>query len=272
MKILFWSPLHGQAGTTSNILAVTMITGMLFRKKAVLTQSQFQLNNLEAPIVGANAFTRESREFFREVGLDSLIRSYKAAKIDMETLENCCISLANTNILLLPGTSKNIQESFNYEMDTVMVSLLNAIEQISGIVLIDVSAGDNALSKKLMEEADLIVVNLSQNIWMIEMFFRMYVDVLPDKLFYLIGRYDQNSKYNIHNIRRRYFPKITSSNSGVIPYTTGFNDAQGDGKIVEFIRRSINCTKNDDNYYFMMKAKSVTGKILKHAGVNTERI
>lgn len=272
MKILFWSPVHGQTATTSNILATSLLTGLYFRKKLVLTQTQFKFNNLEAPIVGANAYNTDSKEFFREIGIDTLIRNFKASKLDKETLENCCISLDNTNVILLPGTSKIIRESFEYEMEAVMLSLLKAIESIYGIVFVDISSGENSLSKVLMKEADLVVVNLSQNMGITDLFMKHYAEDIPQKLFYLFGKYDCNSKYNIHNIRRKYRKKITSKNSGVIPYNTGYMDAQADGKVVDFIRSSIGCTKRDDAYYFMIKAKSATEKILKLAGIHIEGV
>lgn len=269
MKIVFWSPVHGQAGVTSNILAVSLITGMHYRTKNILTQTQFNYNNLEAPLVGANAYNKDSKAYFREVGLDTIIRCFKAAKLDEVTLENCCITLENTNTLLLPGSSKLIKESFEFEIDAVIVNLLKSIEVLTGIIFVDICSGVNPLSKKLMSEADLVVVNLSQNMGVTDLFFKEYLEFITVKVFYLFGNYDGHSKYNISNIRRKYHRNITQKNSGVIPYNTRFMDSQVDGRTVEFIRHNLNCTKKDDNYYFMMKAKSATDKILGYAGVNT---
>ncbi|HWT74296.1 MAG TPA: hypothetical protein VN258_06215 [Mobilitalea sp.] len=270
MKILFWSPVHGQTATTSNILATSMVAGMYYRKKVVLTQTQFSFNNLEAPIVGANAYNAASKEFFREIGIDTLIRCFKAAKLDKETLENCCIALENTNILLLPGTSKTIKESFEYEMEAVIVNLLKAMEAIYGVIFVDICSGENSLSMKLLEEADLVVINLSQNLSVLDLFFQQYKDKLSSNVFYLFGKYDCNSKYNINNIRRKYRKMITQKNSGVIPYHTGYMDAQTDGKVVEFFRDNLNCSKKDEAYYFMLKVKNATEKILKQAGIYIE--
>lgn len=268
MKIIFWSPMHGQAGTTSNILAAALLTGINFRKKAVLTQTQFQFNNLEAPIVGANPYHEESKDYFREVGLDTLIRCFKAAKLDLETIANCCIAIENSNILLLPGTTKTIRESFEYEMEMVISNLLQEMEALCGIVFLDICSGGNSLSKKLLEEADLIVVNLNQNVGTIDLFFNQYENIMQKKVFYLFGRYDCNSKYNLNNLRRKYHKYLHVKNTGVIPYDSGFMDAQADGKVVEFIRSNLNDTKKDHHNYFMKKAKKATEKILKLAGAN----
>lgn len=267
MKVLFWAPIHGQAGTTSNVLVSSLITGLDRRKKVVLTQTHFNCNNLEAPIVGANSDNLASKEYFREVGVDTLIRCFKAERLNKEMLERCCISLTNTNLLLLPGTSQTIRESFEFEMDAVMINLLKAIEEHCDVVFADISSGENALSRKLMKEANLVVVNLSQNMGVLDLYLDKFRENMPDKIFYLFGNYDCNSKYNINNVRKMYHKHINVKNSGVIPYNTGFMDAQVDGKVVKFIRNNLQCTKKDDNHYFMLKAKSATEKILKMAGM-----
>jgi len=268
MKIVYWSPVHGQAGTTSNILATALITGMVYKKRCLLTQTHFNFNNLEAPLVGSNSKNAASFEYFRDVGIDALVRSFKAAKLNKEVLENCCISLPNTNVSLLPGTSKNNKDSFEYEMDAVFLNLMRTIEDIMGVVFVDVSSGNNPLSFKIMNDSDLVVINLSQNMGMTDAFFTYYIELIHSKVFYLFGNYDGNSKYNINNIRRRYWKSITPMNSGVIPYNTAYLDAQCDGRVNEFIRENMGCGKNDQNQYFIKKVRKATEKIVKLAGIN----
>ncbi|MHB8129835.1 MAG: hypothetical protein ACYDEX_12630 [Mobilitalea sp.] len=270
--MIFWAPVHGQAATTSNAIATSLMAGMGFKKKVMLTQTHFNYNNLEAPLVGHNSSNSAHKEYFRDVGLDAIIRCFKAAKIDRSTLENCCISLPNSNMLLLPGTSKSIRESFDYEMEAVMLGLLRAIEEVQGLVFVDISSGDNPLSKKLIANADLVVVNLSQNMGITDLYFEMFKDMMPKNIFYLFGNYDCKSKYNISNIRRKYHKYITATNSGVIPNNTAYLDAQCDGNVVEFIRKNLKNCKNDDNNYFIMKVKVATERILKMAGVNLKAI
>jgi len=271
MKIAFWSPIHGQTGTTSNILVTAIITGMIYRKKSLLTQTQFSFNNLEAPLVGSNSKNEGTTDYFRDVGLDSLIRSFKAAKLDRDAIENCCISLSNTNLSLLPGTSKNNKDFFEFEMSTVLLNILKTMEGFHDVLFMDISAGDNALSMQIIEDSNLTVVNLNQNMGVVDGFFANHRENIKGKVFYLFGNYDCNSKYNINNIRRRY-KEITISNSGVIPYNTSFLDAQCDGKVIDFMKENILCGKNDSNWYFIHKAKSATDKIRRLTGANTNRV
>ena len=271
MKVLFWAPVHGQAGNTSNLLAIALITGIYFRKKGLITQTHFGFNNLEAPLLEANADNKQYKKFFRDIGIDALARNFKMERLSREWLDYCCADIINTNMTLLPGTTQTVRESFDYEMDLIMLPLIKVIETYVGNIFIDVCSGRNPLSMKLMEEADIVVINLSQNKNIIDLFFENYKDLIPKKVFYLIGNYDYRSKYNLSNIRRRYPGYINSKNSGVIPYNTGYRDSQIDGKIVDFIRTNLLCNKTDPNYYFIQKAIRSTEKILRLVGVVVEK-
>ncbi len=271
MKALYWAPVHGQTGTTSNLLATALIAGQYFNKNGLLTQTHFNYNNLEAPLLEANADNNKYRKFFREIGIDALARNFKVEKLTKEWLDYCCTEIANTNMKLLPGTTQTVRESFDYEMDIVMLPLLKAIEAYCDNIFIDISSGSNPLSIKLMGEADIIIVNLSQNMNVINLFFENYKDKLPDKIFYIIGNYDYRSKYNLNNIRKKYHKYINSKNSDVIPYNTGYHDAQMDGRVADFIRNNLQCKKNNPNYYFIRKAISSTEKLLRLAGVVVEK-
>ncbi|NLK27903.1 MAG: hypothetical protein GX306_06125 [Clostridiales bacterium] len=263
MKIVFWSPVHGQAGTTSNLLTISILMGLLYEKKCLLTHTHFTLNNLEAPLVGSNSKDVETSSFFQDVGLDALIRNFKAAKLKQEDIENCCISFPDIHLCLLPGTSKRNRISFEYEMDLLVLSLLKNMEESMDIVFVDLCSGHNSLSSKIISEADLTVINLSQNIELMDTYFSSFEKVLPGNKFYLIGNYDSKSKYNLNNLQRRYRKYIKTNNSGVIPYNTAFLDALNDGRIIDFVKDNLRCEKGDENLCYIFEAKKATEKIYR---------
>lgn len=270
MKIVYWSPMHGQAGSTSNMLATALIAGIQYRKSCLLMHTHFNLNNLEAPLVGSNAKNVDSIGYFQDVGMDALVRSFKAARLGKEDLENCCIAIPNTKISLLPGTSKSNQASFEHEMDLVILNLLRTMEELVDIVFIDVCSGNHPLSFKIIEDSDVIVVNLSQNTGVMEAYFTDYQNLLQQKVFYLVGNYDDNSKYNINNMRRHYRKFMKISNSGIIPYNTAFHDALCDGRVSEFVKDNLRCSKEDENQCFVAEARHVASKICKLAGIEID--
>ncbi|MDF2544369.1 MAG: hypothetical protein K0S47_4087 [Herbinix sp.] len=264
MKIAFWSHVHGQSGTTSNMLAIAVITGFLHKKSCIVTQTQFKLNNLEAPLVGSNATNKESTDYFRNVGLDALFRLFKVGYIDRELIENCSITLNHRYLSLLPGSMSNNMEYFNQSMKFGLSKVIESLELYKDIVFLDTNAGDHELSIKMMEEADITIINLNQNLTMIQKYFSDYEKYVQGNVFYLFGNYDRNSKYNIKNIRRIYRNKINPNNSAVVPYNTNYLDAQSDGKLIDFIQNNLNCEKTDPNFYFIKNIKDASNKILNN--------
>lgn len=261
MKITFWSPVHGQPRTTSNLLVTALYSTLHYNMTNIITQTNFDMNNLEAPLVGTKT---NQYEFFQDVGIDALARSIKSAPLDKENFYNCSISLLNKRLNLLAGTTKSNQEFFENDMEKVINKILKSAEQYYDIVFIDTNSGKNGFTMQVLEKSDLVVINLSQNISIINNFFNEY-EFDPKKTFYLIGNYDRNSRNNIRNLRKQY-KLLNSSNSSVIPYNTEFLDAQSDGQLIDFITRNIGVTKLDGNKYFMDKVAEASKKILKKAG------
>lgn len=250
------------------MLAISLLTGMYYKKKTLITHTHFNFNNLEAPLVEVNSKSKVAENYFQGVGIDVLLRNFKASLPDKEMLENCCISFPNSNVNLLPGTVKNIREAYDNEMEMIAPTLIQKIEEFADVLFIDISSGYNPLSKKLIDISDLTVVNLSQNLSLLDNYFTIFDSFVQGKVFYLFGNYDSRSKYNIKNIQRKY-KQINSSNSGVIPYNVAFKDSLTDGKTIDFIRDNINCSISDENYFFIKKVRSAAEKILIKMGMNT---
>lgn len=262
MKILFWSPVHGQTATTSNLLTIAITSAINSNKKNLITQSHYSLNNLEKPIIGTSA--TEISELFSDIGVDALSRYLKTGELDKETIEGCCISLLNKNLNILPGTTKSNEEIFENEMVKTLPYILKAAENYHDIVFVDTNAGNkNKITNVLLDEADLIVVNLSQNAMIIDDYIQNY-DIDENKTFFLIGNYNYRSRYNITNLIRKY-EKFNKSNIAAIPYNVGYSDAQSNGEVIKYLLRNQNCDKDDCNYYFINTIKNATDLILKKA-------
>lgn len=250
------------------MLAISLLTGMYYKKNTLITHTHFNFNNLEAPLVEINSKSENSENYFQGVGIDVLLRNFKASTPDKEMLENCCISFPNSNVNLLPGTVKNIREAYENDMEMIAEALFEKIDKFMEVLFIDASSGNNPLSKKLIEMSDLTVICLNQNMSVLDNYFSVFDPFIRGKVFYLFGNYDYRSKYNIKNIQRKY-RQINPSNSGIIPYNVVFKDSLTDGKLIDFIRDNINCSRCDENYFFIKKVRSATKRILLKIGMNT---
>jgi len=267
MKIVFWAPVHGQTRQSSNMLALALIMTMQKNHRVLITQTQFQMNDLEDALVGRFA-TKEMREkYYQGIGLDAIQRCIKSKPMDERDLENCCIQiLPGAELLLLPGTNSGSYEIHYESLSETMKLFLRQAEQHFDCVMIDANPGGDWVSRKLMEEADVVVVNLSQNIGVIDSFFWNYPrELYGKKVFYLVGSYLSDSCHNLHNLRFRY-GKMKRSNSGAIPLNVGFMDAVSAGKTVHFFESNRECEQGDSNYIFINEVQAVADRLLRFAG------
>jgi len=264
MKIAFWSNTPGQAGTTSNLLAVSLYISLKYKFNSILTQTAFRGNNMETPLIGVSS---RNTDLFQDVGIDSLMREIKAAALTKTDFHNCSVSVIK-GLNLITSTSKENEDHYKVDVDKTFENIIHYAESFFDIVFIDTLAGKNDVTNKVLEEADLIVINLSQNKTMLDEFFKN-TSLDLNKAFFIIGNYDKNSTQNIANLTRRY-KKINGMNSAVIPHDTDFLDAQSAGTLVDFMKRNIKADKDDNNYDFMNGVTSAANKILKKIGIKEE--
>ena len=264
MKIVFWSPVHGQAKQSSNMLAVSLILALQKKKRVLMTQTQFCMNDLEDAIVGRTG-TKELRErFYQDMGIDALNRCIKRKHLERDDLINCCIQiLEDSELMLLPGGQAGSYEIHYMSLCETIGYLLKEAEKYFDYVMVDANPGKERISSILLEEADAVVVNLSQNLGLLDSFFKEYPQsLMQKKVFYLFGAYLSDSCYNLHNLRWRY-GRVKRTNSGVIPMNVRFMDAVSGGSVLNFFESNIECEAGDSNYRFMQEAKNVSERMLR---------
>jgi len=245
-KIVFWSPLHGQ-GQTSNLHILALIMSFVYKKRILMMQTHIAMNNLEGPLVGKNVDLEGSREsnIFQDIGLDAAVMYSRINKLEQDTFESCCLTFPNTSLLLLPGTEVKNREIFEHDICKNITKMIHYAENYVDIVMIDTNSGNDGLSFRLMASADLIVINLTQRRYVLDKFFLEYEKRFNDygNIFFLFGNYNQNSVYNISNCRRKYWKYINTKNSGVIPYSTRYMDAQNESNIINMVREGLGVCK-----------------------------
>lgn len=259
MKVTFWSNVQGQGGTTSNLLAVAVMSTLLYQYKIMVIQTHFNLNNLEASLVST---LKSDREVFMDLGIDALTRYIKSAPLDKEVIESCSISLLNKHLNLLPGTLKDNRNIYENDMNKTIKGILRAASKYHDFVFIDTNSGINDLSMKIIKDSDIVVVCLNQNKRILE----DYVNISKiggKKVFYLIGNYDYYSRYNLYNLRKS-FSWLKNNNSAIIPYNTEYMDAQSDGQVIQFMLKNMDCDKEDNNGYFIKQVKLAVNKLMKY--------
>lgn len=238
MIIAFWSDFHGQCGTTTNTISVATYIALKYDLKLLLTHSQFTKSNME------NAFfyghQKESVVNFEDTGIDAMERLSKAGVLKTEDIHNYSRTLINERLDLLTGSTSPIRRADEAER---LVSILQTAKGAYNLIFVDVNAGlQTDVSSKILENADIIVVNLNQNATVLNSYFKDLCQVFTEKeIVLLLGNYNEVSKYSAKYIRNKYKYK---KDIYLMPYHTGLMDSINDQNMLNYFLFNCDSTNN----------------------------
>ncbi len=268
MNIAFWGSTPGKSAVSSNMLAIAVYASIRYKIELNVMQAQYSTSRLEDSFMPISSMIcmKEDFAYSRREGIDELIDSicFNSAEI---FFESALISIKNTYMYYLPSTSEPTEELFERECEKNSVRLMELINRYDKPNLIDCRDGSGCLSKNMMNNCDLLVFNMEQSLHSIPKVIFENKELMEKSVF-LIGRYDEASRYNIRNIRRKYH--IDEERIAVIPYNIQFKDSVCEGKIVEYLSKNINCDKDSYNYYFISQLDNAVKMLFRKVGIGVK--
>ncbi len=265
MQVAFWSTVHGQTTTTSNTVAIACMIALEYRLRTLVTHNHYEKSTLETSLLDKIYLRTELTEL-KDTGIDALSRFIKFNALDKESILSYSTTILRGRLDLLMGTKNANKDLYLSDLNGVIEIILNSVKEYYDLVLVDVAAGDNELSSKILSQADLIVVNLNQNTAVLEDFFQTRYNELKEKCFFLISMYDEASKNHLKNIRRKYKIK---DNIAVLPYCRAFADACNEGKAVDYFMKNLKADEDDLQYPFMTEVRNSVIGLLKQLNIDT---
>lgn len=265
MRIAFWSPMHG-TGVTANVLAISLSVATTEDKSMLLTETG---EDVMSARLFPNTSQSPKRSFQEETGIDGVIRYFKAGMLSRQLMEDCTTTLSG-RLALLSGTGPGTRMSTDSEsLRKIVGRIFDIAQDYYDWVVIDTESGYSEASLDTLNEADIVVINLRQNRQMLDTLFcnEEFLKLDSNKLFYLFGSYDPNSKYNLSNLRRMY-KHINNSNSGGLPHCTTFMDAIADRRTLRYFSTGMVAEEYGEREFF--KALEEVRKKLMTLAVKTK--
>lgn len=254
MKIAFWSNSPGKTGVTGNLACISILSAMYQPSEMVLFENHVNINNLGSTFLNQNSYDRlqEKSLYFVENGLGRIL-SYcdMGDQIHSGMIYRTSLSVFNQEVFYLPtgGINKDLLE---YRLNRHAAEVLQLLEHFYSTVCIDLSSSSLESSRKILKEADLVVVNLCQNNQLLSHLFRNFSEIRK-KAFYVIGNYDARSVITKSDIVKRF--GLPGAVVGTIPYNRRFADALTKGQVIPFLLKNYSCARENVNYDFMSAVK-----------------
>lgn len=273
MKIAFWSNSRGMSGVTSNLACISALSSLMSGKKAVLFENHFDVNNLgdilgteyrekeilcEASGYGVSGMGNQGgesshlREMFEEIVQEC--PAYAGLSFEKS------VSYVNRHLYYLCGAKSYQEETREFFLQDNLKLLFSVMNEYMDIVYVDTASSHHKSSRIILQEADRVVVSLSQNPKLLDYFFRNFSDIRK-KAFYIIGNYNSTSEFDKEYIRREY--NIPDGQLGVIPHSVAFADAMAKGRLLSFLQENLNCETDNPNFGFIKEAKESARKLGK---------
>lgn len=263
MNIAFWSMSSGKSATSGNMLAVSIMSSLVYSVSGILLQLDYCSRAIDDVFSNRKQTNLIMEEFayYNQKGFDQLLDRCQINEINVADLKDNMIPVKNTYMSYIPSSKRARTGINDREIIAGSKKLMKLLSQVGQYNFIDCINGYGSISKALLKCADVVVINICQGMNIDELV--KDKDIMKKAVF-LVGRYDENSSEGVAEIRKKY--GIERDSIGVIPYNIGFHDAIQEGKIVPYFAKYITARRTDDNFNFINDVFKATGMILRKAG------
>ncbi len=262
MNIAFWSPERHSGCVTSNLIAIAGLHA------ACHVGGRYALleNHFNMPGIGEYCMSSERRMMVAES--PNNYDRYGLEGVLMQIYQGRYENITKASIdLVIPGLSyftrnRIIQKDiFEFRLQNSMGNLYSFLDTNYNYTFTDLENASNHTTFRILERADLIVVNLSQRPGVIPEFINNYSNLLP-KTYILISKYQYENNAWLVNIRRKY--RIRKNKIGIVPYNRDYIDALYRGRALHFIESLIKKPDSRTNKYFINEVMKAANDICQH--------
>lgn len=263
--ISFWSEGDKEAGKTASLAAIATQISIDNTYKTLIFNAEYNDSSLEECFWPPKKPRKEAFMLGNRAdlatGTTGVAKAILSNKTSPEIIKYYTKTIYKDRLELL--TEDNItQEDYQNQRRTYK-EIAKIANRYYNLVLVDISGSpEESITRSILEESDIVVVNLPQNIKKINEYLelkRTNKVFNTEKTIVLIGRCDKNSKYNAKNLSRQ----TNIRDLYPVPYNTQFLEAINEGKITEFFTKFRGRIHPDENTYFLEEVKKNSERILE---------
>lgn len=262
-KIVFWSPITRTTGNTHAAIAVSTLMGMEEDVNAILLHAHWQSKKIESSYTDYDQLKNMNIFNNSNIGMTALSRLSESNKLLPESIKNYAKPVLKQRLDIMYGTNVTSREQFKALSDTFPAIVRKADDAYDFAIVDSPKGSENAYTKEILEDADLLICTINQDIVRLDEFFEELekIEEVKDKnKIIVIGDYEHKSKCNMFNVKGRYKTKYPIF---AIPHNYVFMDACNDGTVIDFFYKNIKADSRDYNGYFISEVRKIVKKILE---------
>lgn len=269
--VTFWNSTEEHCGTTSSAIALATQVSIEHNIKVLLITTSFNDSLIkdsfwvEKKKTSFGLFNNNANELDTSgiEGLDRMIRSNKASPEIIKDYTQ--VVLTGRFEILLGIESSRGQYDLLKDRYSHIISLAGKYYDLV-IVDLDNTIGEQAVVD-ILKNSNIIVTTVSQRVKQIE----KVIDTInknpllsSNNTIITIGRYMENTKYNIKNISRNVLKSKELVNT--IPYNSLFFESTQEGRAIDLFLSLTRIKERDMNYFFLQEIKRLYNTIQSKLG------
>lgn len=259
MKIVFWSNCP-QSDVTSNMTAVGIMFSILFPSKVMMMTNHCNYGNLGRALLGScyEEVLREESGYYSGTRNRHTIKRIEAVP-NRHDIPKDAENLSEDGLYYFAQGKLFNNEIYELRILDDLNHFFGYFNENEYYVFIDTKSQDSISTVRLLESADIVVVNLRQDEAMMRDFFKKY-SAIAGKTFFIISEYRKRKGCSKNKFINAF--SIHPNCVAVIPYVPEFSPMIGDGRITEYVMKNHNCKKDSREYYYIWHIKKAA-RLLK---------
>lgn len=268
MNIVFWSNNQGKCGTTSNLMAIATLTSIVYDLKTIVLNvsksENIWSNNFSTDHsvnMGKENLFKEDFAYYNSYGVDNIIDELRIRSDINDIVKENMVRVRKTGIYYIPPSSRNETGLYTKEMENVIPEIMRTAETLSDLTFIDVKNGRGKLTDIILECADIVVVNLTDENGVPQNYIS---EKLQKKCVYIVGRNNsENDKIKLV-VAGKY--KKKPDEVSIISERKQWEKAISEGHIIDFLTEGIHLRKDEEDFDFVKELFDAMNMVLRKAG------
>ena len=209
------------------------------------------------------AMLHEESTYYALEGMDYLIWQEQHHRLDEVTIQETLVPVLGGRLSYLPSGAREKPGLYPQQTGELQRRILTQLETLADVVFIDMGTAKDGLADRMMELADVVVVNFCGQQRELEAFFGQ-PSVVHKNVLYLLPNYMDDQVYNRENLQRIY--RIDRRKICNLPSNINFAHACMQGRVGHFIQKCGPAHGVRRNAIFFEQLRYLSSLILEVGG------
>lgn len=261
MKVAFWENIREDCRRMDNMAAISIMLSISYHKKIFLLDNGQDSESFERVFQGIRRFyyvKEDSNYIVHQHGMDQILNNLHSTATLGPLLRKSAVEVIQDYLYYVPQSKVINHLAYEYQLYQDLTTILGCYERMSDLIVVRTRNGNNLSTRQVLYEADLVMVELSQDYDMLDEFFDNYSSI-RQKAIFVFSQYKTNS-ISIYSIMSKYH--IKKEQIIVLTEHIPLNSACVSGNLVSYLKIYHNCEKESEHYRCIRELKRAARMIL----------